>query len=309
MLRRSAASLALACSRLRQATNPRTQSEWAQRCPPSFAAFSSRLASTAAPSQQLKTLEVEKKNSNIAVVRLSRPKALNALCNELIEELLTQLKALDADDSVRVIVLTGSGSKAFAAGADIKEMSRRDFVQAQRENLFGCFDEMRRISKPIIAAVNGYALGGGCELAMMCDTIIAADTAKFGQPEILLGTLPGIGGTQRLTRAVGKAKAMDWILTGRQFSAEEAEKAGLVSRVVPKDKLEEEAISMAKDIAKFSLPVAASCKECVNVAYESSLTEGLRFERRAFHATFALTDREEGMKAFTEKRAPKISDK
>eukprot|EP01068_Selenidium_serpulae_P011479 Selendium_serpulae@DN5668_c0_g1_i1.p1 len=309
MLRKSVGALALAgraAPGVRPTITPPLQTSHAQRCGDIKCWQGTSLFSTTTEAH--KTLEVERKDT-VALVRLSRPKALNALCQELVEELLAELKRLDKDDSVRVIVLTGSGTKAFAAGADIKEMSQKDFAQVFRENLFECFNEMRQISKPIIAAVNGYALGGGCELAMMCDTIIAADTAKFGQPEILLGTLPGMGGTQRLTRAVGKAKAMEWILTGRQFSAEEAEKAGLVSRVVPKDKLEDEALKLAKQIAKFSLPAAAACKECVNAAFESSLTEGLQYERRMFHASFALADRVEGMKAFTEKRDPNIQDK
>lgn len=234
---------------------------------------------------------------------LNRPKQLNALCDQLVSELNTALLEFDQDVDVRAIVLTGS-EKAFAAGADIKEMASRDFAEVQRTDMLSTWQNIRSIRKPIIAAVNGFALGGGCELAMMCDIILAGDKAQFGQPEVLLGTVPGAGGSQRLTRAVGKSKAMEWALTGKRFSAIEAERAGLVSRVVPAAQLLDEAIKLAGEIASLSSPVIQITKECVNRSYESSLSEGLLYERRLFHSTWGLADRDEGMKAFSEKRKP-----
>eukprot|EP00922_Rhytidocystis_sp_ex-Travisia-forbesii_P008846 GHVS01012932.1.p1 GENE.GHVS01012932.1~~GHVS01012932.1.p1 ORF type:complete len:339 (+),score=49.35 GHVS01012932.1:96-1112(+) len=245
----------------------------------------------------------EMEDRAVGVVRLNRPKALNALSDELRMELLASLKTLDQNDKVRAIVLTGVG-KAFAAGADIKQMLSRDYPQANKMDMLAAWNDIHNIRKPIIAAVNGYALGGGCELCMMCDIIIAAEGAKFGQPEILIGTIPGMGGSQRLARAVGKSRAMEWILTGRQIDAKEACEAGLVSRVVPKESLESEAVKLATQIAQFSLPAITACKECVNRSFESSLQEGLLFERRVFHSTFATEDRTEGMTAFSEKRKP-----
>jgi len=250
---------------------------------------------------------VEKRAGGVGVVTLNRPKALNALCAQLLSELNVALKDFDKDKEVGCIVLTGS-SKAFAAGADIKEMSNLTFPETYQKDLFGGTDEISRISKPIIAAVGGYALGGGCELAMMCDIIIAAENAKFGQPEILLGTIPGIGGTQRLTRAIGKSKAMELVLTGSNIDAKTAESAGLVSRVVPDDKLLESAVETATKIASFSKPIVAMAKEAVNTAYETTLKEGLHFERRLFHSTFATNDQKEGMKAFVNKQKPNWSD-
>lgn len=238
----------------------------------------------------------------VALVRLNRPEALNALSPQLLGELAEALTGLDADDAVRCIILTGS-EKAFAAGADIKEMVDQSYQDVFLGDWFAVWDQLSAVRTPIIAAVSGYALGGGCELAMLCDIIIAADTARFGQPEINLGTLPGIGGSQRLTKAVGKAKAMDLLLTGRQMDAEEAERAGLVSRVVPVADLLEEAGKVAEKIAGQSLPALYAAKEAVNVAFETPLAEGVRFERRTFHASFAFDDRSEGMKAFSEKRA------
>lgn len=245
----------------------------------------------------------------VAQIRLNRPEALNALNAQLITELSTALTAADADDNVRCIVLTGS-EKAFAAGADIKEMAEKSYVDVMMADLFGAeIDSITRVRKPIIAAVAGYALGGGCELAMMCDFIIAADTAKFGQPEINLGVIAGIGGTQRLTRFVGKSKAMDMNLTGRFMDAAEAERSGLVSRVVPADKLIEEAMGAAKKIAAKSAIATRAAKEAVNRSYETTLREGLLFERRAFHALFATEDQKEGMGAFTEKREAQFRDR
>ncbi|MBS0319700.1 MAG: enoyl-CoA hydratase [Proteobacteria bacterium] len=245
----------------------------------------------------------------VAVITLNRPRNLNALNDQLADELGAALQGFDADPGIAVIVITGS-EKAFAAGADIGAMAEWDYAKVFGENYISRnWDAIRAIRKPVIAAVAGYALGGGCELAMACDTIIAADTAKFGQPEITIGTMPGFGGTQRLPRAVGKAKAMDWCLTGRMIDAAEAERAGLVSRVVPAATLMDEVMAMAAKIASFSLPVVMKVKEAVNRAYESSLTEGLLFERREFHSTFALDDQKEGMRAFVAKRKPEFHNR
>ncbi|MBW7055288.1 enoyl-CoA hydratase [Paracoccus bogoriensis] len=245
----------------------------------------------------------------VALIRLNRPEALNALNSTLLAELSQAVTEADRNDKVRCIVLTGS-EKAFAAGADIKEMSRKTFVDVYDEDLFGPqIDAISRVRKPIIAAVSGYALGGGCELAMVCDFIIAAENAKFGQPEINLGVVAGIGGTQRLTRLIGKSKAMDMNLTGRFMDAAEAERAGLVSRVVPTAKLIPEAMAAARKIAEKSRIAARTVKEAVNRAYETTLREGLLFERRAFHALFATEDQKEGMAAFLEKREAQFRDR
>ncbi|SFJ12841.1 enoyl-CoA hydratase [Jannaschia pohangensis] len=254
------------------------------------------------------TLKVEISN-HVALIRLDRPEALNALNSMLLSELTKALVAAQDDKTVRCIVLTGS-EKAFAAGADITEMAQKSFVDVFMGDLFGTeVDRFMRIRKPIIAAVSGYALGGGCELAMMCDFIIAADTAKFGQPEINLGVVAGMGGTQRLTRAVGKAKSMDMHLTGRFMDAAEAERSGLVSRVVPAKKLVEEALAAAAKIAEKSMVTVTAVKEAVNQSQEMGLREGLLFEKRLFHSLFASEDRAEGMKAFVEKREPQFRDK
>jgi len=240
----------------------------------------------------------------VALVTLNRPKQLNALNAKLMQELGAALSGFDADDGIGAILITGN-EKAFAAGADIGAMKDFDFQHAYRTDyITRDWEHIRSVRKPVIAAVAGYALGGGCELAMMCDIVIAAQSAKFGQPEITLGVLPGAGGTQRLPRAVGKAKAMDMCLTARMMDAEEAERGGLVSRVVPNDKLMEEAMAVAQQIAAGSLPAVMMVKESVNRAYETSLSEGVRFERRLFHAAFALEDQKEGMAAFVEKRKP-----
>lgn len=251
---------------------------------------------------------IVEKRGRAGLITLDRPKALNALNAALLEELSLALKDFDSDAKVGAIVITGS-EKAFAAGADIKEMQDLDFAGAFMADSMAGWLDIPAIRKPIIAAVSGYALGGGCELAMMCDFIIASQSAKFGQPEITLGILPGIGGTQRLARFVGKAKAMDMILTGRMMSAEEAESCGLVSRIVADGELLEEAIRAAQKIADYSLPSVMLAKEAVNRAYETSLEEGLRFERRAFHSTFALEDQKEGMTAFIEKRSPSFKNR
>ena len=245
----------------------------------------------------------------IALIRLNRPDALNALNAQLLRELADALAAADANEKVRCIVLTGS-EKAFAAGADIKEMSEKSFVDVFTGDMFTAETEaMLRVRKPIIAAVSGYALGGGCELAMMCDFIICSDTAKFGQPEINLGVIAGIGGTQRLTRFVGKSKAMDMHLTGRFMDAAEAERSGLVSRVVPAKKLMDEAMQAARKISEKSALTTMAVKEAVNRSYETPLREGLLFERRLFHSLFATEDQKEGMGAFLEKREPQFRDR
>lgn len=269
--------------------------------------------------------------NNVALVTLNRPKALNALCNGLMTELSQALQQFDKDDKIAAIVLTGS-EKAFAAGADIKEMQNNTYAQCIRGNFLSDWTNVARIQKPVIAAVNGYALGGGCELAMMCDIIYAGDKAKFGQPEIAIGTIPGAGGTQRLTRVAGKSKAMEICLTGNMIDAAEAEKIGLVSKVFPAEQLVEKAVQLGEKIGTHSPLIVQLCKEAVNTAYETTLQEGLKFEKRHFHATFATVssdsisydilaaswnmliiaplffqlqkDRQEGMTAFVEKRAP-----
>jgi enoyl-CoA hydratase len=246
---------------------------------------------------------------HICLIKLNRPDALNALNTKLLAELCDALESADGNDKVRCVVITGS-EKAFAAGADIKEMSDKSFTEVFTEDLFAsASDRMTRIRKPIIAAVSGYALGGGCELAMACDFIIASDTAKFGQPEINLGVIAGMGGSQRLTRFVGKSKAMDMNLTGRFMDAEEAERSGLVSRVVPAKKLMDEAMGAAAKIAEKSLISAMAAKEAVNRSYETTLAEGLKFERRLFHSMFASEDQKEGMAAFLEKREAQFRDR
>ena len=243
----------------------------------------------------------------VGIITLDRPNALNALNAQLVKEMGEVLDLYEADDAIACIVVTGS-DKAFAAGADIKEMQSRTYMQSYKEDFLANWDRITRCRKPTIAAVAGFALGGGCELAMMCDFIIAADTAKFGQPEIKLGVMPGAGGTQRLARFVGKSKAMEMCLTGRMMDAAEAERCGLVSRVVPADKLMEDAIKTAGTIAGMSLPAAMMTKESVNRSYETTLAEGIRFERRVFHAMFGTNDQKEGMAAFTEKRKPNFKN-
>ncbi|WP_027896130.1 enoyl-CoA hydratase [Zestomonas thermotolerans] len=248
------------------------------------------------------TLLVEVRE-RVGLITLNRPKALNALNSQLIAELNQALAQLDADPGIGCVVITGS-AKAFAAGADIKEMADKQYPQIYLEDFFASADRIANRRKPIIAAVAGYALGGGCELALMCDFIYAADNARFGLPELSLGVIPGIGGTQRMARALGKAKTMELCLTGRQLSAEEAERAGLVARVFPLDRLLEESLAAAQTIASRSLPATLMIKECVNRAFEVSLAEGVRFERRVFHSLFASADQKEGMQAFVEKRPP-----
>jgi enoyl-CoA hydratase len=250
------------------------------------------------------TITVETRG-RVGVIRLNRPQALNALNATLRNELLAAVEAFDADAGIGCIVITGS-DKAFAAGADIKEMADRSYVDIFNADYAADYERLTRVRKPIIAAVAGFALGGGCEVAMMCDFIIAADTAKFGQPEIKLGVIPGMGGTQRLTRAVGKAKAMELILTGRMMDAAEAERSGLVARVVPAASLMDETMKVAETIAAMSLPSVLAAKEAVNRSFETTLAEGVRFERRVFHALFATKDQKEGMAAFVEKRPPKF---
>ncbi len=240
----------------------------------------------------------------VGIIRLNRPQALNALNKALIGELTQAIEAFDADEKIGCLLIAGS-EKAFAAGADIKEMADKSFIEAYLGDFVSNWNAPASARKPVVAAVAGFALGGGCELAMQCDVIIAADTAKFGQPEIKLGVIPGIGGTQRLAHAVGKAKAMDLILTGRMMDAAEAERSGLVARVVPAANLMDEAMKVAETIANMSLPSVLAGKEAVNRAFESGLAEGVAFERRIFHSLFATEDQKEGMKAFVEKRQPK----
>jgi enoyl-CoA hydratase len=244
----------------------------------------------------------------VGIIRLNRPQALNALSSTLKDELLAAAESFDADAGIGCILITGS-DKAFAAGADIKEMADKTYYDLFSADFTADYERLTRVRKPIIAAVAGFALGGGCEVAMMCDLIIAADSAKFGQPEIKLGVIPGIGGTQRLTRAVGKAKAMDLILTGRMMDAAEAERCGLVARVVPAASLMEEAMKAAETIAAMSLPAVQTAKEAVNRSFEISLAEGVRYERRVFHALFATADQKEGMAAFVEKRPAKFTNR
>ncbi len=242
------------------------------------------------------------------LITLNRPKALNALNSALIAELNQALDDFEADDEVGAVVITGS-EKAFAAGADIKEMQNKTYMDAWSGDFIGAWHRVTQCRKPVIAAVAGYALGGGCELAMMCDFILAADNAKFGQPEINLGVFPGAGGTQRLPRAVGKAKAMEMTLTGRNMTAEEAERVGLVSRIIPLADLVDEAVKVANRIGELSAPAVAMAKECVNRAFEVPLQEGVLFERRIFYATFATEDQKEGMAAFVEKRQPNFRNR
>jgi enoyl-CoA hydratase len=256
----------------------------------------------------LETILTEIRGS-VGLITLNRPKALNALNQQLTSELATALDGFEQDPAIGAIVLTGS-ERAFAAGADIKEMKDKSFVQAYTEDFINPkgWERVTLCRKPVIAAVAGFALGGGCELAMMCDFIIAADTAKFGQPEITIGTIPGAGGSQRLTRLVGKSKAMDMVLTGRMMDAVEAERAGLVSRIFPAAELLDEAVKIAEKIASLSRPVVMLAKEAVNAALETPLAEGLKFERRLFYATFATEDQKEGMAAFVEKRPPSFKN-
>jgi len=263
-------------------------------------AYSPRFFASAPAFEFIKTEKAGQKG-NVGVVTLNRPKALNALCAGLISELTVALNDFNADESVSAIVITGS-EKAFAAGADIKEMQGKDYASNIKTNFIANWGAVANSLKPIIAAVNGYALGGGCELAMSCDIIYAGDKAKFGQPEIALGTIPGAGGTQRLTKAIGKSKAMEMVLTGNMMGAKEAEQAGLVSKVFPADKLVEEAVKLGEKIGTHSQLIVALAKESVNVSYETTLAQGLLFERRHFHATFSTKDRKEGMTAFVEKR-------
>jgi len=247
---------------------------------------------------------IVERHDNVGLITLNRPQAMNALCVALTEEITDALNDFEGDDDIGCVVLTGS-EKAFAAGADIKEMQNKTYMDAYKSNFISdTWERPATFRKPIIAAVAGYALGGGCEMAMMCDFILAADTAKFGQPEITLGILPGAGGTQRLTRAIGKSKAMEMCLTGRMMDAEEAERAGLVSRIVPADELLPDALKTASKIANMSMPVTMMNKEAVNQAFETTLTQGVLFERRLFHSAFALEDQKEGMAAFAEKRKP-----
>lgn len=245
-------------------------------------------------------------DTGVGIITLNRPEALNALSEQLMHDVVAALTEFENDNKIGCVLLTGN-EKAFAAGADIKEMVNKTHLEAASEQFLGDWDRLAQCRKPIIAAVSGYALGGGCEIAMMCDFILASDTAQFGQPEVKIGTMPGLGGTQRLTQAVGKAKAMEMCLTGRMMNAEEAEQAGLVSRVVPVNDLMSEALSVAKTIAAQSTPAASLIKDCINAGQNMPVKEGVAMERRAFYSLFGTHDQQEGMAAFVEKRKPKFS--
>ncbi|XP_078482573.1 enoyl-CoA hydratase, mitochondrial [Ciona intestinalis] len=274
-----------------------------------IATYTALLRFSSSDTKQYENIIVEKRAENgcVGLIQLNRPKALNSLCDALVREVNEALDKFEQDESVGCVVLTGN-ERAFAAGADIKEMQNNTFVGCLKGNFLGHWSEIARKKKPIIAAVNGFALGGGCELAMMCDIIYAGDNAQFGQPEILLGTIPGAGGTQRLPRFVGKSLAMEMVLTGDRFDAQTALTAGLVSKIVSKKLLVDEAIKTAEKISKNSQLIVALAKEAVNIAYETTLAEGLHFEKKMFHATFATEDRKEGMTAFVEKRKAKFTN-
>lgn len=263
-------------------------------------------AATGSPFKHILT-EIKGEKKSIGLIQLNRPKALNALCAELMDELALAVKQFNQDPNIAVLVLTGS-QRAFAAGADIKEMQNMEFSKVVKGNFLSNWTALAQSTKPVIAAVNGFALGGGCEIAMMCDIIIAGEKAEFGQPEIAIGTIPGAGGTQRLTRVVGKSKAMEMVLTGDRISAKDAQLYGLVSAVHPPEKLVDEAVKMAERIARHSKLTVQLAKEAVNSAYETTLAQGIQYERRLFHATFASSDRKEGMQAFGEKRKPNFTD-
>lgn len=257
--------------------------------------------------EQVVLYENKGQKGNIGLITLNRRKALNALCDELMDKLTVTIEEAERDNKIGALVLTGS-MKAFAAGADIKEMHNKNFAENFRNNFLSKWDKVANCSKPIIAAVNGYALGGGCELAMMCDIIYAGDNAKFGQPEITIGTIPGAGGTQRLTKAIGKSRAMEMCLSGQPIDAQQAAAWGLVSKVVPADQTVDEAIKLAEKIASHSKLIVSMCKESVLYSFETPLTQGLRTEKRLFQMTFGTADQKEGMKAFAEKRAPNFND-
>ncbi|EZA59570.1 hypothetical protein DMN91_010658 [Ooceraea biroi] len=279
----------------------------AARQPQQLVAPAIRYYSSKTGNYEFIKVETAGEKKNVGLITLNRPKVLNALCNQLIQELNQALEQLNADASIGAIVLTGS-EKAFAAGADIKEMQNNTFSTNLRTNFIGKWSDITKCAKPIIAAVNGYALGGGNEVAMMCDIVYAGEKAKFGQPEIAIGTIPGAGGTQRLTRVVGKSMAMEMVLSGNMINAEEAERSGLVSKVFPAEKVVEEAVKLGEKIASHSQLVVAVAKEAVNAAYETTLQQGLQFEKRMFHSTFSLADRKEGMTAFLEKRSPNYAN-
>ncbi|XP_077282505.1 enoyl-CoA hydratase, short chain 1 [Temnothorax americanus] len=279
----------------------------AARIPQQIVAPAIRRYSCQTSNYEFIKVETAGEKKNVGIVTLNRPKALNALCNQLMTEVNHALDHLNSDSSIAAVVITGN-EKAFAAGADIKEMKDNSFASNLRQNFIAHWNGVAKSRKPLIAAVNGYALGGGNELAMMCDIIYAGENAKFGQPEIAIGTIPGAGGTQRLPRIIGKSKAMEMVLTGNMISAEEAEKSGLVSKIFPTDKVVEEAVKLGEKIASHSPLVVTIAKEAVNAAYETTLQQGLLFEKRMFHSTFSLADRKEGMTAFLEKRSPKYTN-
>ncbi|KAG7167429.1 enoyl-CoA hydratase, mitochondrial-like [Homarus americanus] len=300
---------ALRIQQLRAVIQPTSFASRIVGCPrantPNFVQTARSMSS--APTYEHIMVEKRGEGGNVGLIVLNRPSALNALCDPLMKEVKQALLDLEADSCVGAIVLTGS-EKAFAAGADIKDMQNKQFVECYNGNFLNDWNVLSIVKKPVIAAVNGYALGGGCEMAMMCDIILAGDKAKFGQPEIVLGTIPGAGGTQRLTKAIGKSRSMQMCLTGDMITAQQASSWGLVSSVHPPDQVVDEAIKLGQKISQHSKLIVAMCKESVNNAYELSLSEGLHFEKRLFHCTFSTNDRSEGMTAFIEKRKPNFTD-
>lgn len=302
--------MAALCRNIRLAAQTAVFCNWSRAGPAASAFKTKSLVRCIASAGEFKNIVVDRvgQKNSVGVIKLNRPKALNALCDELMTELNVALDDFEADNDIGCVILTGS-EKAFAAGADIKEMQSRDFAEVYGGNFLSHWDRLTRTKLPTIAVVTGYALGGGCEVAMMCDIIYAGDNASFGQPEILLGTIPGAGGTQRLPKAIGKSKAMEMVLTGDRLSAQDAQTAGLVSKVYPKEEVMDKAIELAEKISRNSRLINTMAKEAVNKSFEHSLSEGLHLEKRLFHASFATHDRKEGMDAFVEKRKANFKNK
>lgn len=302
--------MAALCRNIRLAAQTPVFCNWSRAGPAASAFKTKSLVRCIASAGEFKNIVVDRvgQKNSVGVIKLNRPKALNALCDELMTEMNVALDDFEADNDIGCVILTGS-EKAFAAGADIKEMQSRDFAEVYGGNFLSHWDRLTRTKLPTIAVVTGYALGGGCEVAMMCDIIYAGDNASFGQPEILLGTIPGAGGTQRLPKAIGKSKAMEMVLTGDRLSAQDAQTAGLVSKVYPKEEVMDKAIELAEKISRNSRLINTMAKEAVNKSFEHSLSEGLHLEKRLFHASFATHDRKEGMDAFVEKRKANFKNK